>query len=142
MEEPKGVFTGGEEAFERWRKPAGLFLGPVLFFILYLLPFPSLSPQAHRLLSVAGLVIVYWLFEAIPLPVTALLGAVLNVFLNVAPAAEVLAPFAHPLVFLFIGSFILAEAIIQHSLDRRFSLAILSFEFLGRSPLRVLFSFG
>lgn len=140
--EPKEVLSHGEEVFERWRKTTGLFLGPLVFFLLLFVPFPSLSVEAHRLLAVIGFVLVFWLTEAVPLPVTALVGAVLSVLVGVAPAKVVLAPFAHPLVFLFIGSFILAEAITCHGLDRRFSFAILSVRFLEKSPLRLLLAFG
>ncbi len=136
------VLTPAEENFERWRKRTGLLLGPIVFFLLYLLPMGSLSPEAHKLAAVLGLVLVFWLSEAVPIPVTALLGAVLNVVLGVAPAKTVLAPFAHPLVFLFIGSFILANAITHHGLARRFAFFILSFGFLQKSPLRVLFALG
>ena len=136
-----GVITPAEERFERGRRTAGLFLGPVVFIVLYFLPLP-LSESQHKLTAVLGFVLLFWLTEAIPIPVTALLGAVLNVALGVAPAKEVLAPFAHPLVFLFIGSFIIAESITCHGLDRRFAFAIFSIPFLQRSPLRVLFAFG
>ena len=140
--EPKEVLSEAEEGFERLRKSIGLVLGPVVFLVLYFLPMPSLSIEAHRLLAVIGFVLIWWLTEAIPIPATALAGAVLNVAIGVAPATVVLAPFAHPLVFLFIGSFILAKAITTHGLDRRFSFAILSLRFLEKSPLRVLFAFG
>ncbi|MBI5599042.1 MAG: SLC13/DASS family transporter [Deltaproteobacteria bacterium] len=140
--EPKEVLSRAEEAVERWRRGIGLFLGPVVFLILYFIPVPSLSAEAKDLLAVTGFVLVYWLSEAIPLPATALAGAVLNVFLGVAPAVEVIGPFAHPLIFLFIGSFILAEAVTLHGLERRFSFAILSIRFLEESPLRILFAFG
>ena len=53
------------------------------------------------------------------MPVSALIGATACVILRVAPARDVFAPFADPLMFLFIGSFILARAIFIHGLDRR-----------------------
>ncbi|MEE8574311.1 MAG: DASS family sodium-coupled anion symporter [Thermodesulfobacteriota bacterium] len=140
--ETKEVLSPAEERFERARKSIGLFLGPAVFIILYLLPMGGLAPEAHKLLAVVGFVLIYWLSEAVPLPVTALLGAVMNVIIGVAPASVVLAPFAHPLVFLFIGSFILAEAVIYHGLDKRFAFAILSIKFLQASPLRILFALG
>ncbi len=140
--EPREVISEAEERFERWRKTIGLITGPVVFVILYFLPFPSLTHEAHMLLCVIGLVLVFWLTEALPIPVTALLGAVLNILLGVASAKEVFSPFAHPLVFLFIGSFILAEAISLHGLDKRFSLAILSIRLLERNPTGLLFAFG
>ena len=75
-----------------------------------------------------------WVTEALALPVTALLGAAACVVLRVAPAKEVFAPFADPLMFLFIGSFILARAIFLHRLDRRLALAVLSLPWIGQRP--------
>ncbi len=139
--EYKEVLSPGEERFERWRRASGFFLGPAAFLILYFYPFDLPAP-AHRLTAVLGLVLILWLTESIPIPVAALLGAVLNVVLGVAGAKVVFAPFAHPLVFLFIGSFILAEAITLHGLDKRFAFAIFSIKFLQKSPLRVMLAFG
>ncbi|VAV83770.1 Sodium-dependent anion transporter family [hydrothermal vent metagenome] len=136
------VITRGEETFEKWRKTIGLVIGPVVFLVIYFIDIPGLTPEAHSLFAVIGLVLVFWLTEAIPIPATALLGALLNVLLGVASAKVVLAPFANPLVFLFIGSFILAEAVTMHGLDRRFSFAILSVKFFSESPLRLLAAFG
>ncbi|VAW34726.1 Sodium-dependent anion transporter family [hydrothermal vent metagenome] len=136
------VITQGEEAFEKWRKTSGLVIGPVVFLVIYFIDMPGLTPQGHSLFAVTGLVLVFWLTEAIPIPATALLGALLNVLLGVASAKVVLAPFANPLVFLFIGSFILAEAVTMHGLDRRFSFAVLSVKFFSESPLRLLAAFG
>jgi len=136
------VLSPSEEKFERWRREIGLFTGPALFFLIYFIPIPSLSKEAHTLAAVLGLVLIFWLSEAIPIPATAILGAILNVILGVAPAKEVFAPFADPIVFLFIGSFILAEAITLHGLDKRFAFAIFSIKFIGESPYRVLFACG
>ena len=138
----KEVLSPQEERAERMRKNAGFFLGPLVFVILYLAPLGAMTAVQHRLTAVTGLVIVLWLTESIPIPVTAMLGAVLCALLGVAPAKVVFAPFAHPLVFLFIGSFILAEAITEHGLDRRFAYAIFSVPFLHSSPSRVLFTIG
>jgi len=136
------VLSPSEEKFEYWRKTIGFFLGPLVFVALYLAPAGPLEPAPHRLLAVIGVVLVFWLTEAVPIPVTAIIGAVMNIVLGVAPARAVLAPFAHPLVFLFIGSFMLAEAITHNRLDRRFAFAIFSIRFFQRSPARALFAFG
>jgi sodium-dependent dicarboxylate transporter 2/3/5 len=138
----KEVLTPAEEKFERWRKGVGLVAGPVLFLVLYLSPVGNVTEEVHKLTAVLAFVLVFWLTEAVPLPVTALLGAILNILLGVGAAKAVLAPFAHPLVFLFIGSFILAEAITLHGLDRRFAFAIFSIKSLQKSPLRILFAIG
>ncbi|MEO7137399.1 MAG: SLC13 family permease, partial [Gemmatimonadales bacterium] len=82
-----------------------------MFVLLLLLPMDTLGPPAHHLAAVLGAVVVLWVTEALPLAVTALLGAAICVLLGVAPAKEVFAPFADPLMFLFIGAFILSRAI-------------------------------
>jgi sodium-dependent dicarboxylate transporter 2/3/5 len=87
-------------------------------------------------------VVILWVTEALPLPVTALLGASACVVLQVAPAREVFAPFADPLMFLFIGAFILARGIFLHGLDRRVAYAVLSLPWVGARPSRILLAFG
>ena len=86
----------------------------------------GLTPEAQRLAAIVAVVVVLWFTEALPLAVTALLGAAACVVLGVAPAKEVFRPFADPLIFLFIGSFLLAEAIRLHRLDRRLAFAVLA----------------
>jgi sodium-dependent dicarboxylate transporter 2/3/5 len=54
----------------------------------------------------------------------------------------VFAPFADPIMFLFIGSFMLARAIFLHGLDRRLAFAALSLRWVGGSPARILFVYG
>ncbi|MGH9944490.1 MAG: SLC13 family permease [Pyrinomonadaceae bacterium] len=134
--------TEGEARFERLRRAAGLVLAPLLFVTLLLVPMPALSPEAHRLAAVMVAVVVLWMTEALPLPATALLGAAACVALRVAPAREVFAPFADPLMFLFIGSFIIARAIFLHRLDRRLAFGVLSIKWVGARPRRILFAFG
>jgi solute carrier family 13 (sodium-dependent dicarboxylate transporter), member 2/3/5 len=87
-------------------------------------------------------VIVLWLCESLPMTVTALFGAAAAVILQVADAKTVFAPFADPLIFLFIGSFILARAIFVHNLDKRVAYGVLSWDFIGARPSRILFAFG
>lgn len=98
----------------------------------------DLSPEAQRLAFIVVAVIVLWFTEALPLAVTALLGAAACVVAGVAPAKEVFRPFADPLIFLFIGSFLLAEAIRQHRLDRRLAYAVLSMPAVGERPVGII----
>ncbi len=124
------------------RRLIGSVLAPGVFVALLLVPLPGLSPEAHRLAAVLAAVVVLWVTEALPLPVTALLGASACVMLQVAPAKEVFAPFADPLMFLFIGAFILARGIFLHGLDRRVAYAVLSLPWVGARPSRILLAFG
>lgn len=98
----------------------------------------DLTPEAWRLAPILVVVVALWVTEALPLAVTALLGAVACVLAGVAPAREVFRPFADPLIFLFIGSFLLAEALRLHRLDRRLAYAVLSVPWVGERPERIL----
>jgi solute carrier family 13 (sodium-dependent dicarboxylate transporter), member 2/3/5 len=124
------------------RQAFGYVAAPLVFIVLLLLPLTSLSPEAHRLAGVMAAVVILWITEALPLPVTAVLGAAMCVMLRVAPAREVFAPFADPLMFLFIGSFILARAIFLNGLDRRLAFGVLSLNWVGARPGRILFAYG
>ena len=137
----KEVISPAEALFELWRNRAGFFIAPLAFLAIYFAPL-NLKPEAHSLAAIISVVIILWICESLPMPVTALLGAALCVLFKVAPAREVFAPFADPLMFLFIGSFILARAIFLHDLDKRFAYGVLSLKWIGARPARILFAFG
>ena len=132
-----------EEAFERWRRIVGAVLAPVLFVATYLwLRDSALSREGRMLSCVLAAVGVLWVSEALPLAVTALLAATLCVITGVASDKVVLRYFADPIVFLFIGSFIIARAMTLHGLDRRIALAFLSLPWVGGHPARLLAGVG
>jgi solute carrier family 13 (sodium-dependent dicarboxylate transporter), member 2/3/5 len=131
-----------ERRFDVVRRRLGFVLTPVLFLAVLAWPFESLSAEAHRLAAIMAAVIVLWVTEALPMPVTALLGAAACVVLGVAKADKVFAPFADKLIFLFIGSFIMARAIFLHRLDRRVAFRVMSLKWVGGRPGRILFAFG
>ena len=83
------------------------------------MPIAGLTVQGHRMAAIMLMVVVLWVSEALPMAVTAVLGPMLAVIFGVAPARAALAPFADPIIFLFIGSFMLAEAMFVHGVDRR-----------------------
>ena len=123
------------------RQLLGLFGGPLAFAAVWAAPL-ALEQPAHRLAAVLAAVVVLWVSEAIPMAMTAFLGVAVAVVLGVAPATEAFAPFADPLVFLFIGTFMLAQAIFFHGLDRRFAFAILGLPGVGEHPGRVLAAYA
>ncbi len=133
-----------EQRFEHWRARVGFVLAPLLFLLVLFWDFDSLHGNlpAHRLAAVMAAVVTLWITEALPMPLTALLGASVCVVMQVAPAKNVFAPFADQLMFLFIGSFMLARAIELHGLDRRLALSVLSLRWVGGNPSRVLFAYG
>jgi len=130
-------YAPAEEHFNRTRATIGLVVGPLLFILLLLIP-TGLPAPAQKLSAVMGLMIVLWMTEALPLPVTALLGPTMAILFGVAPATTVFAPFADPIIFLFIGSFILAEAMFVHRLDRRLAFTALASPWIGRSGFRLI----
>jgi sodium-dependent dicarboxylate transporter 2/3/5 len=140
--EPAEVISPAEERFEKIRKTVGFFTGPLVFAAFFFIRLPALSPAASHLAAVLFLVIIWWITEPIPIPVTALVGACLAVLTGVEAAKQVFAPFADPVVFLFIGSFILAEAMSLHKLDRRIAYSLLSIKSIGTSTSKILFTFG
>jgi len=123
------------------RRAVGFVLAPVIFAGVWLAPL-DLPLPAHRLAAILALVVALWLSEALPMAITAFLGVALAVALGVAPAVEAFAPFADPLIFVFIGTFMLARAIFVHGLDRRFALAILDLPGVRGRPGRMLAAFA
>jgi di/tricarboxylate transporter len=134
-------YSPSEERFNRRRRTAGLFVAPLVFAALLIAPLP-LAPPAHRMAAVMGLVVILWVSEALPVAVTAIFGPLVAIVLGVAPARTALAPFADPIIFLFIGSFILAEAMFVHGVDRRIAFTALSWRFVGSSATRMLVVYG
>jgi sodium-dependent dicarboxylate transporter 2/3/5 len=131
-----------EEKFERWRNTIGLGLGPLVALLVYLTPMPSLTPNAHILAAIISWVGIWWVTEPVPLPMSAMLGAMLCVLCGVADVRKVFAPFADPIIWLFFGSFVLAEVMAIHGLDKRFAYGIMSMKSVGNSTGRILLAFG
>jgi solute carrier family 13 (sodium-dependent dicarboxylate transporter), member 2/3/5 len=136
------TYSPAEERFTRQRQTFGLIAGPVLAVVVLLLPIQGLAIAAHRVAAVLVLMIVLWMTEALPLAVTALLGPTLCVLVGVASAQTAFAPFADPVIFLFIGSFMLAQAMVVHRLDRRLAFTALASAWVGSSGLRLVVAYA
>jgi sodium-dependent dicarboxylate transporter 2/3/5 len=141
LDEQEGRLTESEQRFERGRRTIGLFLGPLVFLALLAIPL-DLDGKQQGLAAVLGLVVVWWISEAIPIPVTGLVGLCLCVILNVASADDVFGSVFDSTILLFIGSFIIAEAMLVHGLDRRFAFNILGLRWVGNSTYRIIIAFG
>jgi solute carrier family 13 (sodium-dependent dicarboxylate transporter), member 2/3/5 len=144
-----GRLSPAEERFERRRRTVGLFIGPLLFALVLLIPF-DLEPNQHRLAAILALVVAWWVTEAIPIPITALLGVALVALLEATPPPPegdaatdvVFSSFSDDTIFLFIGSFIIAEAMVVHGLHRRLAFRVLSMKSVGGSTYRIIIAFG
>jgi solute carrier family 13 (sodium-dependent dicarboxylate transporter), member 2/3/5 len=119
---------------------AGLWAGPLLAALLLALPVPDgLGPEGWRMAAVAALMAVWWITEAVPIPATALLPIALLPALDVMPVERAAAPFANPIIFLFLGGFLLAAGIEASGLHRRLALRII--RLVGTAPARIVAGF-
>jgi len=131
-----------EQRFERMRKRLGWYLAPIVLAALWFIPLPGLSVPARHLFAIVGMALTLWMTEAIPLAATALLAPTLCVVAGLGSAREVFKPFADPIIFLFIGSFMMGEAMLKHGLNRRFAFTLLAMPWVGVSPGRLYAAFA
>ncbi|MBL6444921.1 DASS family sodium-coupled anion symporter [Fulvivirga sp. 29W222] len=103
-----------------------IFLGPIIFFILLQLQHSSyLTPEIWRVLALTAWMVTWWITEAVPIPVTALLPMIMLPLLQIFKIAEATAPYASPIIFLFMGGFMIAIALEKHNLHLRIALNLI-----------------
>jgi sodium-dependent dicarboxylate transporter 2/3/5 len=104
-------------------KQIGFVAGPLAFILITTLVGPDfISPTSGKVLAVAAWMIIWWIAEAAPVPVTALLPLILFPFLGIMKMSEAAAPYANPIIFLFMGGFMIALALEKHRLHERIAL--------------------
>ncbi len=107
-------------------KIIGLLLGPALFTILYfLLSQTALSYKGVVVLSLGAWMVAWWVTEAAPIPVTALLPMIMFPLFMVATAREAAAPYGDSIIFLFMGGFMIALGLEKHNLHQRIALNLI-----------------
>lgn len=122
-EVPLGAITPAEARFEARLRLVGLWLGPAAGLAVYALT-ASLTGEQRTLSALMTFCAIYWISEPIPMAATALVAAAGCVLLGVASAEQAFGAFGNPLLFLFVGSFFLAEAMQIHGLGRRLAAAV------------------
>jgi sodium-dependent dicarboxylate transporter 2/3/5 len=122
------------DAFERAKRRLGLFGGPVLAAAAAIAGRDSASPA---LLGLFVVCVTWWITEALPMAMVALLAAVGAVVLDLAPPDKAFGAFGNPILFLFVGSFFIAEAMRLHGLGERLARAMAA-RASGRLSLLVL----
>jgi sodium-dependent dicarboxylate transporter 2/3/5 len=104
-----------------------LLFGFCLFAVLLFLPPPAEMPSAAWRVAAVGLLMAFlWVTEALPVAVTALLPLVLFPLLGVVKIEDAAAPYADPIIFLFLGGLMLGLALQKWGLHRRIALVIVS----------------
>ena len=96
-------------------------------------------PAASKILALAAVMICLWVTEALPMPVVALLPLVLFPLLNIAPLDVTASSYANPVIFLFMGGFMLGLAIEKWNLHRRIALNIV--RLTGTSGDKIILGF-
>jgi len=107
-------------------------------FLYFVNPF-GLDVLAAKTLAVAGLMITWWITEALPLPATALLPLIIFPLWGIATPEEAATPYANPIIFLFMGGFMIGLAIEKWNLHRRIALNIV--RLTGTSGNRIILGF-
>ena len=129
-----------------WRREGGIGLALLLALIAQR-PFVASAlgiegePLAQRLLIIFVAVVTLWVTEALPVPVTALLIAPALIGFGIVGSEAAFAPYADPLLFLFVGGFFIARSMQRHGLDRRLAGSLLSLSAVRAKPSRLRIAF-
>ncbi|AKS41283.1 SLC13 family permease [Wenzhouxiangella marina] len=122
------------------RQRIGLWLGPALFILMQWLPAPAgLEPAAWQVAALGLWMATWWISEAVPVPATALLPLVVFPLTGVSGIRDTAAPYANPLIFLFMGGFVIALGMQRWSLHKRIALGII--DRVGTHPRGIILGF-
>jgi anion transporter len=116
-----------------------LLTGVIIALFLYFINPFQVAPDAARVLAVAGLMITWWIGEALPMPVVALIPLVFFPLLKISSMEQAASPYANPVIFLFMGGFMIGLAIEKWNLHRRIALNII--RLTGTSGDRIILGF-
>ncbi len=121
-------------------KKIGFVTGLCCFILILLSPGPrNLEPVAWKTAAVACLMAVFWITEAVPIAVTALLPLIFFPLLGILDIKNTAAPYANPIIFLFMGGFIIAQGMQRWNLHKRMALSII--KIIGMKPKSIIAGF-
>lgn len=112
----------------------GLWLGIAVLLVTIIVPSPhsELSATAWMTAGLAIMMAIWWVTETVPVAVTALLPLIIAPLLTILPMKQVASLYTHPLIFLFLGGFLLSLAMERSNLHRRIALATMNL--VGSNP--------
>jgi len=117
-----------------------IILGPVSFFILQLVGKPGdMSNEAFSVLSATLWIAIWWVTEAVPIAITALLPIVLFPLTGALALAETTVAYGHRYIFLYLGGFMIAIAIEKWDLHKRIALNII--HIIGSDISKIILGF-
>ena len=111
----------------RFVQKLGFWLGLTLFAIMALCPPPPGLPHKGWLtLALLTWMVFWWVSEALPIGITSLLPLVVAPIFGLSSLSEAASPFAHPIIFLLMGGYIIGKSIERWNLHERIALVVLS----------------
>lgn len=118
--------AGQYSSLEDWRKRVGIPLAVILAIGVLVTPTPAgLSTAGHKALALFVGIFVLYLTEAIPLPITSLAVVPLAVLMHAVKTKDALSGFSSSSVYLIVGAFILAAAMVKSHLAERITYLIM-----------------
>lgn len=107
-------------------RSTGFWAGPILFLLILTGFHPEgMTSQGVAVVAVTIWIAIWWITESVPLPVTSLLPIILFPLLKVMDLGTTTSSYGHPLVFLYMGGFLLAIAIEKTGLHNRIAINII-----------------
>ncbi len=125
------------------RHLAGIFSGPLIAAFVLCCPAPeTLGPQGLKGLALALWIIMWWLTNAFPLPLTAMLGIPLSIIMGVFPLPKAIGFLGSPIIMIMLGSMLLLGAMKESRLIERYTYCMVTSSWVNHSPARLLILYG
>ena len=128
-----------QQFLKKYKKEAALITGLLLCLFFFFINPLGLAFKAKLVLGIAALMISWWVLDAMPLPVVALVPIVLFPLLNISSLKEVTKSYADSIIFLFMGGFFIGIAIEKWNLHKRIALGIINIT--GTNGNRIILGF-
>ena len=119
-------------------KRIGFALGPIVLISLLLFDF-GIEADKAKVLAVASWMIIWWVLEVFPIYITAMLPMIFFPSLGIMPIRDTFLPYASPIVFLFLGGFLIALAMEERKLHQRIAYGLI--RLTGTKPKGILIGF-
>ena len=128
-----------KEFFKNYKKEAALITGLLLCLFFFFVNPLGLAFKAKLVLAIAALMISWWVLDAMPLAVVALVPIVLFPLLGVSSLKDVTKSYSDSIIFLFMGGFFIGIAIEKWNLHKRIALGIINIT--GTNGNRIILGF-